>query len=60
MSTSKSPVGAYLDIPAIVKICKDNGVEAVHPGYGFLSENQDFAAALERNGIKFIGPTVGM
>ena len=41
-----------------MKICKDQGVEAVHPGYGFLSENENFAAALERNGIKFIGPTV--
>jgi len=51
-------VAAYLDIETIVKICKNQGVEAVHPGYGFLSENEKFAAALERNGIKFIGPTV--
>ena len=57
LSNSKSPVAAYLDIPTIVQICKENGVEAVHPGYGFLSENSDFASALERNGIKFIGPT---
>jgi len=58
LSSSKSPVAAYLDIDTIVKICKERGVEAVHPGYGFLSENEKFAAALERNGIKFIGPTV--
>jgi len=51
-------VAAYLDIATIVKICKDNGVQAVHPGYGFLSENQAFAAALEAEGITFIGPTV--
>ena len=58
LSKTKSPVGAYLDIDSIVQICKENGVEAVHPGYGFLSENEKFAAALERNGIKFVGPTV--
>jgi len=58
LSTDKSPVAAYLDIATIVKICKDNGVQAVHPGYGFLSENQAFAAALEAEGITFIGPTV--
>lgn len=55
----KSPVAAYLDIDTIVKICLQNGVEAVHPGYGFLSENMKFASALERVGIAFIGPTVG-
>jgi pyruvate carboxylase len=58
LSTDKSPVAAYLDIATIVKICKENGVQAVHPGYGFLSVNQNFAAALEAEGITFIGPTV--
>lgn len=58
LNLEKSPVAAYLDIDYIVKICKQNGVEAVHPGYGFLSENQNFAKALEDNGITFIGPTV--
>lgn len=53
-----SPVAAYLDIDTIVNICKQNNVEAVHPGYGFLSENKNFAKALEKNGITFIGPTV--
>ena len=58
LNTDLSPVAAYLDIEGIVKICKQNGVEAVHPGYGFLSENKNFAQALENNGITFIGPTV--
>uniref|UniRef100_A0A7S2KAA7 Pyruvate carboxylase n=2 Tax=Leptocylindrus danicus TaxID=163516 RepID=A0A7S2KAA7_9STRA len=53
-----SPVGQYLDIPGIVEICKKNGVDGVHPGYGFLSENANFANSLESAGIKFIGPTV--
>lgn len=54
---TKSPVGQYLDIDTIVKICKANGVDAVHPGYGFLSENEHFAEALSKNGITFVGPT---
>ena len=53
---NKSPVGAYLDIPAIIDLAKRRGVDAIHPGYGFLSENADFARACELNGIKFIGP----
>mmetsp|Transcript_13396 Transcript_13396/g.20386 ORF Transcript_13396/g.20386 Transcript_13396/m.20386 type:complete len:1206 (+) Transcript_13396:63-3680(+) len=59
LDSSKSPVAAYLDIDNIVKVCLENKVEAVHPGYGFLSENMKFAAALEKVGITFIGPTVG-
>ena len=47
---------SYLDIPRIVAACKDTRAEAVHPGYGFLSENEDFAAAIEAAGIIFIGP----
>mmetsp|Transcript_23557 Transcript_23557/g.36368 ORF Transcript_23557/g.36368 Transcript_23557/m.36368 type:complete len:1256 (+) Transcript_23557:126-3893(+) len=58
LNSSKSPVAAYLDIPSIVDICVKNGVEAVHPGYGFLSENENFAQALEDAGITFVGPTV--
>lgn len=53
----KSPVAQYLDIDNIVKICVNNGVEAVHPGYGFLSENEHFAEALRKNGVTFVGPT---
>jgi len=58
LDTTKSPVAQYLDIPTIVDICVRNKVQAVHPGYGFLSENQEFAAALDREGIVFVGPTV--
>ncbi|CAK4628348.1 hypothetical protein LEN26_015980 [Aphanomyces euteiches] len=53
----KSPVGAYLDIDGIVKIAKDNHVDAIHPGYGFLSENVEFAKKCAANGITFVGPT---
>ncbi|MET0441507.1 MAG: acetyl-CoA carboxylase biotin carboxylase subunit [Casimicrobiaceae bacterium] len=49
---------SYLQIERIVKACKDTGAEAVHPGYGFLSENAAFCAALEKEGIVFIGPKV--
>ena len=46
----------YLNIPKIIEISKISGSEAIHPGYGFLSENPDFAAACEEAGICFIGP----
>ena len=49
---------SYLKIEAIIQACRDTGAEAVHPGYGFLSENVDFARALEKAGITFIGPGV--
>jgi acetyl-CoA carboxylase biotin carboxylase subunit len=48
---------SYLNIPAIVAACEITGAEAVHPGYGFLSENARFAEILEEHKIKFIGPT---
>jgi len=48
---------SYLNIPAIIDACKLTGAEAVHPGYGFLSENPDFVEALEAAGIVFIGPS---
>lgn len=52
----KGPVEAYLDIEGILEIAKRRGVDAIHPGYGFLSENPRFAEACEEAGIAFIGP----
>ena len=52
----KGPVGAYLDINGILAIAKERGVDAIHPGYGFLSENAEFAEACKSNGIIFVGP----
>ena len=52
----KGPVGAYLDIPGIVALAKDRGVSLIHPGYGFLSENPEFAQACADAGITFVGP----
>jgi acetyl-CoA carboxylase biotin carboxylase subunit len=48
---------SYLNIPAIVSACEITGAEAVHPGYGFLSENAKFAEILTEHGVKFIGPS---
>ena len=53
----KGPVEAYLDIPAIISIAKETGVDAIHPGYGFLAENPALARACEKAGIAFVGPT---
>ncbi|ODM99811.1 Pyruvate carboxylase, mitochondrial [Orchesella cincta] len=51
------PVQAYLNIPEIVQVAKDNNVDAIHPGYGFLSERSDFAQAVIDAGLRFIGPS---
>lgn len=50
---------SYLQIEKIIAACKQTGAEAVHPGYGFLSEREAFAKALKENGIVFIGPNPG-
>ena len=47
---------SYLNIPAILAAARETGAEAIHPGYGFLSENADFARQCEAAGIVFIGP----
>ena len=52
----KGPVAAYLDTPGIVALAKEKDVDAIHPGYGFLSENPDFARACADAGITFVGP----
>ena len=56
----KTPVGAYLGIDEIIALAKSKGVDAIHPGYGFLAENVEFAKACADNGIEFIGPTAEM
>ncbi|HIX70387.1 MAG TPA: ATP-grasp domain-containing protein, partial [Candidatus Enterococcus stercoravium] len=53
----KKPIDAYLDIDDIIRIAKESGAEAIHPGYGFLSENLEFAQRCESEGLIFIGPT---
>ncbi|MFZ0474398.1 MAG: pyruvate carboxylase [Halobacillus sp.] len=53
----KKPIDAYLDIENIIEVAKSVGVDAIHPGYGFLSENIAFARRCEEEGLIFIGPT---
>src|SRR5579863_8047029 len=50
-----APRESYLNIPAVIDAAKRTGAEAIHPGYGFLSENAEFADACEAAGIRFIG-----
>src|SRR5689334_20167267 len=56
----KGPVEAYLDVEGIVDLAREKGVDAIHPGYGFLSENPALPRACERAGITFIGPSAGL
>jgi acetyl-CoA carboxylase biotin carboxylase subunit len=54
---------SYLSIPSLLHVAAETGCDAVYPGYGFLSENPDFASQCEENGLKFIGPaaeTIGI
>ena len=57
IGAGKGPVEAYLDIDGIVALALEKNVDAIHPGYGFLSENPAFARACLKAGITFIGPT---
>ena len=57
VGAGKGPVQAYLDIDGIIALAKEHDVDAIHPGYGFLSENPAFARACEKAGITFVGPT---
>ncbi|MCD8323722.1 MAG: pyruvate carboxylase [Clostridiales bacterium] len=57
LNPDKGPIDAYLDIDTIIRIALNANVDAIHPGYGFLSENPDFVNACEQNGIVFIGPS---
>src|SRR5665213_4214705 len=52
----KGPVGAYLDIPGLIALAKEKEVDFIHPGYGFLAENAEFAKACAEAGIIFVGP----
>lgn len=60
LGKGKAPVEAYLGIGEIIELAKAKGVDAIHPGYGFLSENMEFAKQCEEAGIVFIGPTSEM
>ncbi|MBS1173684.1 MAG: pyruvate carboxylase, partial [Proteobacteria bacterium] len=53
----KRPIQAYLDIEDILRIARETGSDAIHPGYGFLSENPDFAQAIRDAGMIFVGPS---
>ena len=56
IGTVGHPVRAYLDVDEIVRVARESGADAIYPGYGFLSENPELAAAAEAAGIRFIGP----
>jgi len=53
----ETPIAAYLDAKQIIGVAKRIGADALHPGYGFLAENAEFAAAVEKAGIRWVGPT---
>ncbi|MCW6090729.1 pyruvate carboxylase [Clostridium sporogenes] len=57
---NKGPIDAYLNIEEIIQLALKKGVDAIHPGYGFLSENSEFARKCREAGIEFIGPTADM
>ena len=55
-----APLKPYLDIDEIIRVALESGVDAIHPGYGFLSENANLAQKCEDNGILFVGPKVSV
>ncbi|USG67254.1 pyruvate carboxylase [Brevibacillus ruminantium] len=57
VGAGKGPIEAYLDIESIIEIAKRNDIDAIHPGYGFLAENAEFAQRCQDEGILFIGPS---
>ncbi|MCL4682283.1 MAG: pyruvate carboxylase [Rhodocyclaceae bacterium] len=60
VGAGRKPIQAYLDIDDIIRVAREAHVDAIHPGYGFLSENPDFAEACAQAGIVFIGPKPGV
>ena len=60
VGSTGEPIRAYLDVESIIKVAKKHGVDAIHPGYGFLSEKPEFARACEEAGIVFVGPPVSV
>ena len=60
IGAGKGPVQAYLDVDGIVQLAKEKGVDAIHPGYGFLSENPALPIACEKAGITFVGPSAAI
>jgi pyruvate carboxylase len=60
IGTAGEPIRSYLDVPGIIRIARETGVDAIHPGYGFLSEKPEFARACADAGITFVGPRVDL
>ncbi len=60
VGSGRKPIEAYLDVEDIIRIARESGCDALHPGYGFLSENPVFAEECQSNGITFIGPEPGV